>query len=132
MFDPCFKNMDCIMDHIGVKQIILLVQQYDDFFLLPSLNNNVGYINPNQATTPLAPTPPQPPSNGLCGLVASSQEGFEGFIKIKLFVFHKFHVENANGLDPLKWWGCNQFKFPNVGFLAQHILRILGSQIKTK
>jgi hypothetical protein len=35
-----------------------------------------------------------------------------------------------NGLDPLKWWGCNQSKFPNVGFLAQQVIGILSSQIK--
>jgi hypothetical protein len=92
----------------------------------------MGFLNPSQATMPLVPMPPQPPSNGLCGITIPSQEGFEGFIKVELSLFRKFHVENANGLDPLKWWGCNQFKFPNLGFLAQQVLGILSSQIKTK
>jgi len=73
------------------------------FILLPLLNNTMGFLNPNQATTHLIPMPPQPPSNGLYGLTIPSQEGFEGFIKVELSLFHKFHVENANGLDPLKW-----------------------------
>lgn len=30
MLDPCFKNMDYIMNHIGKDQAIVLVQQYDD------------------------------------------------------------------------------------------------------
>jgi hypothetical protein len=78
----------------------------------------MSFLNPSQATMLLVPTPPQPPSNGLCGLTIPSQEGFEGSIKVELSLFRKFHVENANGLDPLKWWGCNQSKFPNVGFFG--------------
>jgi hypothetical protein len=92
----------------------------------------MGFLNPSQAIMPLIPMPPQPPSNGLCGLTIPSQEGFEIFIKVELSLFRKFHVENANGLDPLKWRGCNQFKFPNVGFLAQQVIGILRSQIKIK
>jgi hypothetical protein len=42
----------------------------------------------------------------------------KGLFKVKLSLFCSFHVENANGLDPLMWWFANQSKFPNVGFLA--------------
>jgi hypothetical protein len=36
-------------------------------------------------------------------------------------------MENAYGLDPLMWWVANEFKFPNVTFLAQQIMGILSS-----
>jgi hypothetical protein len=33
-------------------------------------------------------------------------------------LFCTFHVENAHGLDPLKWWTSIQSRFPTVGFFA--------------
>ncbi len=44
MFDPCFKSMNCIMDHVGRDQATILVQQYDDLVMLAFLNNNVGFL----------------------------------------------------------------------------------------
>jgi len=44
MFDPCFKSMNCIMDHVGRDQATVLVQQYDDLVMLAFLNNNVGFL----------------------------------------------------------------------------------------
>ncbi len=34
-------------------------------------------------------------------------------------MFCKFHLENADGFNPLKWWANNQSRFPNVGFMAR-------------
>jgi hypothetical protein len=34
MLDPCFKGMNCIMNHIGKDQAIMLVQQYDGLVCL--------------------------------------------------------------------------------------------------
>ncbi len=32
---------------------------------------------------------------------------------------------------PLQWWQKHESTFPTIGFLAQQILRIVGSQIET-
>ncbi len=76
----------------------------------------MGFLNPSQVATFSIPTTPQPPSNGLFGLAILSQDAFEGLFKVKLYLIRRFHVENANGLDPLKWWVSNKYRFPNVGF----------------
>jgi hypothetical protein len=34
----------------------------------------------------------------------------------------------ATCVDPLAWWWIHENQFPNVGFLAKQILKILGSQ----
>jgi hypothetical protein len=62
----------------------------------------MGFLNPSEVAMSSILAPPQPPSNGLFGSFASSYEAFEGLLKIKLFLFCKFHVENGNGLHPLK------------------------------
>jgi hypothetical protein len=115
MLDPYFKGMDYIMDHISRDKATMLVHQYKDLVLLLLLNNIRGFLNPSQVATS---SPPKPPSNGLFGLVASSQETFQSLFKAKLSLFRKFLLLNANGLDPLKWSASNQSKFPNVGVLA--------------
>jgi len=38
--------------------------------------------------------------------------------KVKVFLFYRFFVENAYGLDPLKWWTNNEMEILNVGFLV--------------
>jgi hypothetical protein len=76
----------------------------------------MSFWNPSQAAMSSIPTLFQPPSTGLFELVVSSQEAFEGFLKTKLSLFRKYHVQNVDGFDPLKWWASSQFKFSNVGF----------------
>jgi hypothetical protein len=93
----------------------------------------MGFLNPSQ-TTRLDPPPLEPPSTscGLLGAVASTQETTEGLLKAESSLFHRFHVENVDSLNPLMWWATNESRFPNVDFLAQQILGITGSQIETE
>jgi hypothetical protein len=79
------------------------------------MNINVGFKNLTQVATFSIPIAPQPLINGLFGLAISSQEAFEGLFKIELYLVRRFHVENANGLDPFKWWVSNKSKFLDVG-----------------
>jgi hypothetical protein len=46
MLNPCFKNMDCIMDHIGKNQSTTLMQQNDDLIMMPLLRVVMGFWNP--------------------------------------------------------------------------------------
>jgi hypothetical protein len=80
------------MDHIGKDQTTPLVQRYDDLVLLALLSNIISFLNPSQFAMSSIPTPFQPPSNGLFGLVLSSQEASQSLLKTKLSFFHKYHV----------------------------------------
>jgi hypothetical protein len=119
MLDPCFKGMDCIMNYIGKDQATTLVQQYDDLIMMPMLEVVIGFSNPCQ-TTSLDPLAPKQLviSCGLFGLVTSIHEIIKGLFKVKLFLFHRIHVENVDSFDPLMRWAANESRFPNVGFLA--------------
>jgi hypothetical protein len=79
MLDPCFKNMDCIMDYIGKDQATTLMQQYDDLIMMPLLKNVMGYLNLVQSISidPLAPKQPST-SFGLFGSIAPTQEAAKG------------------------------------------------------
>jgi hypothetical protein len=118
MLDPCFKGMDCIMDYIGRDQVATLMQQYDDLIMMPMLKIVMGFLNLGQ-TTSLDPPPLEQPSIS-CGLfraITSTQEVIEGLLKVELSLFHKFHVENVDFVDPLMWWVANESRFPNMSFL---------------
>jgi hypothetical protein len=45
------------------------------------------------------------------------------------FVVAKLFTMLVTCVDPLAWWWIHENQFPNVGFLAKQILKILGSQI---
>jgi hypothetical protein len=82
----------------------------------------MGFLNPSQVASPIPPTHELSLiSTSLFKLVTSTQEAIEGLFKVELYLFCVFHVENANGLNLLMWWFVNEFKFPNVGFLAQQV-----------
>ncbi len=105
MFNPCFKNMDCIMDYIGKNQVGTLIEQYDDLITMPLLKVVMGFLNLGQITSPNPPTPKQLSTSltsfGLFKSVPSTQKDIEGLLKLTLSLFCRFHVENVDGLDPL-------------------------------
>lgn len=69
---------------------------------MPLLNNIISFLNPSQFAMSSIPTPFQPPSNELLGLMVPSQKTFESLLKTKRSLFRKYHVQNVDGLDPLK------------------------------
>ncbi len=119
MLDPCLKGMDCIMDYIHKDQVAILMRKYDELIAMPLLKATMGFLNPNQVVGLVFPSPKLPPTSiGLFGLATSTQEEIESLFKVELSLFHKFNVENDDGLDPLIWWFINKSRFSNVGFLA--------------
>jgi hypothetical protein len=69
MLDPHFKGIDCIMDYIGKDQAIILVQQYDELIVMPLLKDVMRFLNPNQTTSSILPSPElSPTSTWLFGL----------------------------------------------------------------
>jgi hypothetical protein len=68
------------------------VQRYDDLVLLPLLDKIISFLNPREFAMSSILTPFQPASNGLFGLVVSSQEASEGLLKTKLSLFREYHV----------------------------------------
>jgi hypothetical protein len=101
--------------------------------MMPMLKIVMVFLNLGQ-TISLNPPPPKQPliSCGLFNVVVSTQEVIEGLFRSRLSLFHGFHVENVYFIDPLMWRAANEFRFPNMGFLAQHIVGILGSQFDTE
>jgi hypothetical protein len=64
------------------------------------VENCYGFLNPNQTTTLLLTTP-KLPATKLSGLVILSQEIPDNLFKVELFLFCRFHMEKADGLNML-------------------------------
>jgi hypothetical protein len=99
MLDPHFKGMDCIMDYIGRDQATMLLQQYDELVVMPLLKVVMGFLNPYQAASLVVPSSVLLlTSTGLFGPTISTQKATKGLLKVKLFLFCMFNVENVDGL----------------------------------
>jgi hypothetical protein len=102
MLVPRFKGIDCIMDYIGRDQAAILMQQYDELIVMPLLKVVMGFLNRDQAACSILPSPELPStSTRLFGLASSTQEAIKSLPKVELSLFHRFNVENVDGLDPL-------------------------------
>jgi hypothetical protein len=77
-----------------------------------------------------------PPVDGdedsIFGIVTSSEVTLHGLLRNELNLFCHLHAKLEDPMLPLTWWKIHETRFPNVSFVAQQILGILGSQIKTK
>jgi hypothetical protein len=95
--------------------------------MMAMLEAIIGFLNPHQTTNLNPPSLEQPLiSCGLFGSVTLIHETIKSLFKVELSLFHRFHVENVDSLDPLMWWAANEFRFSNVGFWV-HRLRLNGS-----
>ncbi len=60
----------------------------------------------------------------------SVEESSQTLVTAELSLLKKFYVSSSACANPLTWWHMHEGQFPNVGFLAKHILGILDSQIE--
>jgi len=88
--------------YIGVDQATILLQQYDELVTMPLLKVVMGFLNPYQVASLVLPSHELLSiSTKLFGPIVSTQETTKGLLKIKLFLFCRFNVENVDGLYPL-------------------------------
>jgi hypothetical protein len=62
----------------------------------------------------------------------SISELAEELVKRELLVFKRYQLDVKDIKCPLQWWQKHEAMFLIVGFLAPHILGVVGSQIETK
>jgi hypothetical protein len=90
------------MDYINKDQATILLQQYDELVMMPLLKVVMGFLNPYQAVGLVIPSPELlSTSIGLFRPAVLTQEATKGLLKVKLFLFCRFNVENVDGLYPL-------------------------------
>jgi hypothetical protein len=69
---------------------------------MPLLKVVMGFLSPYQVVGLVFPSPKLfLTSTRLFGPTISTQEVTKGLLKVKLFLFYRFNVENVDGLYPL-------------------------------
>jgi hypothetical protein len=63
--------------------------------------------------------------------IASTNEPVEALVKESL-IFRRYQLDVKDTKCPLQQWQKHEAMFPTIGFLAQQILDVVGSQIETK
>lgn len=108
-----------------------MVVEYDSKTLLPLLVVTFQFLNLNSnGLTKVAPIDGD--ENSIFGAVISNEVILHGFLRNKLNLFCHLHVKLEDSMLPLTWWKIHETQFPNVSFVAQQILGILGSSIETE
>ncbi len=62
----------------------------------------------------------------------STSELAKELVKKELSIFNKYQLDVKNIKCCLQWWQKHEAMFPTIGFLAQYIFGVVGSQIETK
>ncbi len=62
-------------------------------------------------------------------MIVNTSELMTKLVSRKLLIFRRFQVDFKEIKCPLQWWKKHESLFPIVGFFAQQILEIVGSQI---
>jgi hypothetical protein len=62
---------------------------------------------------------------------ASTSELAKELVKRELLIFKRYQLNVKDIKCPFQWWQKHEAMFLTIGFLAQQILEIVGSQIET-
>ncbi len=126
MLDSHFKSLDVVETFVGWEKMIQMVVEYDSKTLLPLLVATFQFLNLNSnGLTKVAPIDGD--ENSIFGAVTSNEVTLHGLLRNKLNLFCHLHVKLEDSMLPLTWWKIHETQFPNVSFVAQQILGILGS-----
>jgi hypothetical protein len=66
------------------------------------------------------------------GVKASMEESSYAFVPQKLSLFWRLSIPLSKCVNLLAWWWSHESQFPNVGFLAKFLKKILEFQIEIK
>nr|XP_024402695.1 uncharacterized protein LOC112295398 isoform X2 [Physcomitrium patens] len=135
MLDPRYKGLSLVKDYVGKNLALQVVAEVDKQALLPCLVTVFKHLNPSSVENVPTLSPTSKDSfdeNSLFGSTASNDEAIVGHLKAELSFFRRLHIDPKECENPLAWWKVREVQFPNVGFLARHILGIVGSQVETE
>jgi hypothetical protein len=135
MLDPRFKSFRIISSFVGKEQGVALVKEYDRKSLYPMLVKCHEHLDPLVRLDTNCID--QDVFEHDCSLdifeqIASISELAEELVKRELLVFRRYQLDVKDIKCPFQWWQKHETMFFIVGFLARHILGVVGSQIETK
>ncbi len=133
MLDLMFKSFHIISSFVGKEQGVALVEEYDRKSLYFMLVKSHEHLHPLVRLDMNCID--QDIFEHDCNLdifeqIASTCELAEELVKRELLGFKRYQLDVKDIKCPLHWWQKHEAMFLIVGFLAQHILSVVGSQIE--
>ncbi len=135
MLDPRFKSLPIVSSFVGKEQGVALVKEYDRKTLYPMLMKCHEHLHPlvrldmNCANQNLFQ---QDYSLDIFEQTTNTNEPVKEFMNRELLVFRKYQLDVKDIKCPLQWFQKYETMFLTIGFLAQQILGVIGSQIEIK
>jgi hypothetical protein len=106
-----------------------MVAKYDRKTLLPLLVATFWFLNLNFNGL-IEVTQVDVDEDSIFGVMTSNDITLHGLLRNELNMFRHLHVKPKDYMLPLTWWKIHETWFPNVFFVVQQFLGVLGSQIE--
>jgi hypothetical protein len=127
VLDSHFKFVDVVKVFVRWEKMIQIIVEYDNKTLLPLLVVSFHFLNPTTngfiKVTPID-------DGSIFGAMTSNATALHKLLNNELGLVCHLHVKPKDFVLPLTQWKSHEAFFPNVFFVARHILRIHGFYIE--
>jgi hypothetical protein len=129
-----YKSLHIVSSFVRKEQGVALVEEYDKKSLYPILVE--CHEHPHPLVRLKTNYTNQDIFNQDCCLdifeqTTSTNEPIKELVKRELLIFNRYQLDVKDIKCPFQWWLKHEAIFLTIGFLAQQILGIVGSQIET-
>jgi hypothetical protein len=133
MLDPRFKSLHFVSFFIGCEEVNI-VKEYDRVPLYPMLLKCYYYLHPMTKSEVECANHREDAKSDLDILKQTPNTGESAteLVTKEMLIFRCYQVDSKEMKCLLEWWAKHEIMFITIDFLAQEILRIVGSQIETK
>ncbi len=133
MLHPHYKELGLLMQYIGKEKILQITSDYNRQVLFPQLLCTYKFLNlanVSEKTASFALKFFQ--SSSLYDVMEIDEDVALSMVKKQIFCFKIKKVIEEEWEGPLTWLRAHEVHYSYVGFVAQQILEIVGSQIEVE
>jgi len=133
MLHPHYKELGLFMQYIGKEKILHIISDYNRQVLFPQLLCTYKFLNlANVSEKTLSFALKFFQSSSLYDAMEIDEDVALSMVKNQLFCFKIKKVIEEEWEGPLTWLRAHEVHYSYVGFVAQQILEIVGSQIEVE
>jgi hypothetical protein len=133
MLNLRYKGLGLVIQNVGNERAFQIPGEYDRLTLLPLLVCAYKFLNPTNVSEKVPNFALESSqSKSLYDLMEIDEDMALSVVKEQSTHFRIKKVIEEECKDPLAWWRAHEVHYSYVGFVAQQILGIVGSQIEVQ
>jgi hypothetical protein len=132
MLDSHYKGLGLVIQYFG-KERALQSREYDRAIFFPLFVYAYNFLDPTNVSERVPNFASKSfQFTSLYDVMEIDEDMALSMVKEQLTPFKIKKVIEKECKDPLAWWRAHEVHYSYVGFVAQHILGIVGSQIEVE